>query len=119
MKHENNKLKGWHMQFTFHYDQYTAPEVLDKFKIIVDRWQEKELSSNLQLMLFPRLDTLDRYHSVYPDEQSIKIAIMKGRTKAKGNKGVILKFNTVEMIPKMDIVDPNNLQIGLNNLSTQ
>ncbi len=112
-----NKLFGWDSQYVFHYDKWAAPVVLDNFKIIADHWQQKESYPNLQLMLFPRLDTLGRYLAVYPSEETIQIAIMRGGVNAVGNKGVILKFNAVELSSEFPIYDPNNLQTGINNFS--
>lgn len=113
-----NKLKGYYITFVFNYDRFAPPAVLDYLKSIVDLWQEKELYNNLEIILFPRLDILDRYFSVFPSEETIRIAIMKGGAKAKGNKAIILKFHTIDLIKKLSVADPNDRSLGLINLTT-
>ncbi len=113
-----NKLLGYHIDFSFFYDRYTPPLVLDQLKIIVDYWINKDLYSDLQIILFPRLDILDRYFPVYPSEETIRIAIMRGADKAQGNKGVIIKFLTINYVSNLSVSDPNDRTISLLNLTT-
>lgn len=113
-----NKLKGYHITFNFFYERFTPPVVLDRLKAVVDYWQGKEIYENLQLILYPRLDILDRYFPVFPSEETIRIAIMKGADKAKGNKGVVIKFLTIDLIKKLSVADPNDRSLGLINLTT-
>ena len=113
-----NKLRGHYSTFNFNYERYTPPIVLDQLKYIVDAWIYKENYSNLELILFPRLDILGRYFSVFPSEETIRVGIMKGQANAKGNKGVILKFHSIELIKSFPIADPNDRSIGLINLTT-
>lgn len=112
-----NKLRGHYSTFNFYYERYTPPVVLDNLKYISDIWREKEIYSNLQLILFPRLDILDRYFSVFPSEDTIRIAIMKGLQNARGNKGIILKFHSIDLIKSFPVADPNDRSIGLTNLT--
>lgn len=114
-----NKLFGWDQDFIFNYDEFALPAVIDGLKLIVDYWQEKHLYTNLQLMLFPRLDNLARFVSVYPSEQTISIAINGGGQNAYGNKGVIIRFNSIDIVSKLPTTDPNNLAFGLSNLTVK
>jgi hypothetical protein len=106
------KLFGFESSYTLHFDKYAAPLVLDYLKIIVDKWQEKDLHDSLELRFIPRLDTLDRIENVFPSPETITIAIMRGGPNAPGNKGVIIKFICLNEKSKLPIYDPNNRVFG-------
>lgn len=114
---KDNILLGYDTSYVANFSRYTKPVALKHTKLISDKWINKKLISNFELILIPRRELREVKFSVFPSDKTLEIGIMRGGNKAPGNTGLVLEFIVKKMLTSLPINDPNDINFGFTNLN--
>ncbi|MBS1494722.1 MAG: hypothetical protein JST55_14500 [Bacteroidetes bacterium] len=100
---------GYRLHFTLYYNQFINLDTLFKFKTVVDYQRSKSELSPFKIYLTPNEDNLARRFEVLFANENIELGLIKTDFRAYGNKGVILKLQTVNLEKAYPLFDPANI----------
>ncbi|MBS1513852.1 MAG: hypothetical protein JSS63_02395 [Bacteroidetes bacterium] len=107
---------GYRLHFTLHYNQFINLDTLLRFKTVVDYQHSKDESSPYKIYLTPNEDNLTRRFEVIFSNENIELGIIRSGERVYGNRGVIFKLQSVELVKSFDVSDPANIPYTyLNN----
>jgi len=98
---------GFHTQYTLSY----ASKSLSTNSMLIDTLHKYCMRTDLyDITIIPRSDIQDRSRKVAFINDNLKVGIKRGGVKARGNKGIVLVFQTVELQKDLNWIDPNNIR---------
>ena len=106
---------GYKRHFTLDYTKFIRGKAFLDFKKVIDYSHGAIPGGPYKVYLTPRSDNeADRVQIIF-EKSNIIVAIMKGRRRAPGMKDLIIKMKSVAIFKQLQLFDPNNLQIYMND----
>jgi len=106
---------GYKRHFNLDYSKLLRGGAFLEFKKIIDYAHNVIPGGPYKVYLTPRSDNPADRVLVLFKKNNIIISILKGRRRAPGMKDVIIKMKSVNVFYPLQISDPNNLQIFMND----
>lgn len=107
-----NKLYGWFVTFTLHYNQFiTGDDLYNKIRVIIEK-----AKAGWEFQFYPRYDVEERSYQVYIGNESLELGIRGGGRNARYHRLPILVLKTVNMETDLKwlppTVDPESMPGG-------